>query len=127
MVQKRLIDPKSQDKPSSHLAIDLGKSQLGMLTPTSLQLNKREIMRYAGGMGALMKMAARKLEQFGYIILYSGLPNDQARLANLEKQLMLAKSVASIAEEEKKQAHRKMRPTCLTSVGLPALPAKLDN
>ena len=58
MVQKRLIDPKSQDKPSSHLAIDLDKSQLGMLTPIYLQLNKRKIMRYDGGMGALMNMAA---------------------------------------------------------------------
>ena len=80
MAQKQLIDPKSQYKPSSHLAIDIGKSQLGMLTPTSLQSNKREITRYAGGMGASMKMAAQKLDQFGYIKSYSGLANDQARL-----------------------------------------------
>ena len=105
MVQKRLIDPKSQDKPSSHLAIDLDKSQIGMLTPTSLQLNKREIMRYAGGMGASMNMSERKLYQFGYIKSHSGIANDQARLENLANQLMLAKLVESIAEEKKKQAH----------------------
>ena len=107
MVQKRLIDPKSKDKPSCYLAIDLDKSQLGILAPTSLQLNKREIMRYAGGTGASMKMAARKLDQFGYIKSYSGLANDPARLSKLANQLMLAKSVASIAEEEKRQARQK--------------------
>ena len=78
-----------------------------MLTPKYLQLKKREIMRYAGGMGASMKMPAQKLDQFGYIKLYSGLANDQAWLANLEKQLM--------------------RITWLTSVVFPDLLAKLDH
>ena len=89
-----------------------------MLTPISLQLNKREIMRYAGGMGESMKMAARKLYQFGYIKSYSGLANDQARLAKLSNQLMLAKSVASITEEDKKQDHCKKAATTIELVAL---------
>ena len=89
------------------LQIDLDKYQLGILNPTYIQLNKRRIMCYAGGIGASMKMAARKLDHFGYIKSYSGIANDQAWLVKLANQLMLSKSVVSIVEEEKKQAHRK--------------------
>ena len=128
MVQKQLIDPKSQDNPISNLAIDLDKYQLGMMTSTSLQLNKREIMQYASGMGASMKMAAQKLDQFGYIKSYSGLANDQARLAKLANQLMLVKLVASIVEEEKKQAHRKKTAATTELVSLtPEAKRKLAN
>jgi hypothetical protein len=109
MVSKRCIDPKGglKDAPSAHYDVSITIPQRDMLKATSLELTKREIMKYAGGHGATIKMAARKLDQLGYIKAHSGVANDSARLKKLRNQLQLANSLASIERSEAAIAKKK--------------------
>ena len=103
MISKRCIDPQGgvkDDAPSAHFDVTITSPQRDMLKATSLELNKQEIMKYAGGHGATIKMAARKLDQLGYIKAHSGVANDSARLKKLRNQLQLANSLASIERSE---------------------------
>jgi hypothetical protein len=73
MISKRCINPKGgvKDAPSAHFDVILSSPQCDMLKPTSLELNKRDIMKYAGGHVATIKMAAWKLDQLQYVKVHS--------------------------------------------------------
>jgi hypothetical protein len=53
MISKRCVDPKGgvKDAPSPHFDVSISSPQRDMLKPTSLELSKQEIMKYAGGHG----------------------------------------------------------------------------
>jgi hypothetical protein len=74
------LDPKGgvKDAPSPHFDVSISSPQRDMLKPTSLELNKQEVMKYAGGHGATIKMAAWKLDQLGYVKAHSGVAKDSA-------------------------------------------------
>jgi hypothetical protein len=80
MILKECIDPKGgvKDAPSAHFDVSISSHQRVILKPTYLELNKPEIMKYAGGHGRMIKMAARKLDQLGYVKAHSGVANDSA-------------------------------------------------
>jgi hypothetical protein len=61
----------------------------------------RELMRDAGGQGATMKIAKRKLSTFGTIQSHSGMANDERRLGQLRNKFELVASLAEINRLEK--------------------------
>jgi hypothetical protein len=81
MIAKPCLDPKGglKDAPSPHFDVSISNPQRDMLKPTSLELSKQEIMKYAGGHSATIKMAARKLDQLGYVKAHSGVANNSAQ------------------------------------------------
>jgi hypothetical protein len=78
-----------------------------MLKPTSLELTKRDIMRYAGGHSATIKMAAQKLDQLGYAKAHSCVANNSAWSGKLTNQLHLANSLAAIERSDALIAKKK--------------------
>jgi hypothetical protein len=80
-----------------------------MLKPTSSELNKREIMKYVGGHGATIKMAAWELDQLGYVKAHSGVANNSAQLEKLRSQLQLANSLAAIEWSDTPTANKKKK------------------
>ena len=109
MISKRCNDTKGGVKvaPSTNFDVSITSPRRDMLKPTSLGLTKREIMKYAGGHGATIKMAARKLDQLGYVKAYSCVANDSARLEKLTNQLQLANSLAVIERSDAAIAKKK--------------------
>jgi hypothetical protein len=69
-------------------------------------------MKDAGGEGASIRLAQRKLDNLGYIKAHSGLANDPKRLSRLQNQLDLAASLADISriqeviDQQKKKTER---------------------
>jgi hypothetical protein len=80
-----------------------------MLKPTSSELNKREIMKYVDGHGATIKMAARELDQLGYVKAHSGVANNSAQLEKLRSQLQLENSLAAIEWSDTPTANKKKK------------------
>ncbi len=111
MLSKKCIDPKGgvKDAPSANLDVSITSSQGYMLKPTSLELIKQDIMKYVGGNGATIKMAAWKLDQLQYVKAHSCVAN-ATKLAQLEKltnQLQLANSLAVIERSDTATAKKK--------------------
>jgi hypothetical protein len=96
-----------KDAPSPHFDVSISSPQRDMLKPTSLELSKRDIMEYAGGHGVAIKMAARKLDQLGYVKAHSGVANGSARLEKLTNQLQLANSLAAAKRSDTATAKKK--------------------
>jgi hypothetical protein len=73
-----------------------------------LDLSVHELMKDAGGEGATIHLAQRKLDNLGYIKAHSGLANNDRRLKRLKNEAEMAASMAEIAvvqaaEEKKKK------------------------
>jgi hypothetical protein len=96
-----------KDAPSASLDVSITSFQRDMLEPTSLKLTKREIMKYTGGHGATIKMAAQKLDQLGYVKAHSCVANNSARLEKLTNQLQLENSLVAIERYDATIAKKK--------------------
>ena len=90
----------------------MDKGQHILFNPSQMDLSVRELMRDAGGDGATIRMAQRKLDNLGYIKAHSGLANDDRRMKRLQNAAELAASMAEIAvvqataEKNKKTTER---------------------
>jgi hypothetical protein len=67
----------------------------------------RELMKDAGGDGATMKIAKRKLNMFGAIQSHSGLANNEKQLNKLKNRHILAASIAQINQLDWEEAAAK--------------------
>lgn len=61
----------------------------------------RELMKDAGGQGATLKIAKRKINSLATIQSYSGMANDETRLQVLKNKYELAESLAEIERMDK--------------------------
>ena len=82
--------------PSMYLAIDVDATQASLLNPCAMDLNQRAIIECAGGDGARLKLAKRRLDNLGFYSSDCGIQNDPGRLDRLKNQLELSASLAEI-------------------------------
>ena len=82
--------------PSMYLAIDVDATQASLLNPCMMDLNQRAIISCAGGDGARLKLAKRRLDNLGFYSSDCGIQNDPGRLDRLKNQLELSASLAEI-------------------------------
>jgi hypothetical protein len=77
LIHKRQISPtknKTMSPSTSYLGVEISDSNRAVLAVNDKTiLTKREIMRDATGMGAAMKLGARKLDSLGRIKAHSSL------------------------------------------------------
>jgi hypothetical protein len=103
-----LWDPKTKMEegvtvePSAHLDLSISSDQRKIiLQPTTRYHTMRELMKDAGGQGATMKIAQRKLNMFGAIQSHSCMANNEGALALLRNKTELVASLAEIHRLEK--------------------------
>jgi hypothetical protein len=66
MARKCLFDPRVRGHhPSSYLEIEFNSNHIGELGPSENDLTKQRITSFAGGHGATMNLAKRKLNSLG--------------------------------------------------------------
>eukprot|EP00978_Attheya_sp_CCMP212_P031727 scaffold120920_cov35-Attheya_sp.AAC.1 len=129
-----LRDPKSKTeddtavKPSAYLDLSISSDQLKIIMqPRARDITMRELMRDAGGNGATMKIAKRKLSTFGAIQSHSGMANDERRLAQLRNKFELVASLAEINRLEKDNLEAKANSALMEKrTKAPAALAKLS-
>jgi hypothetical protein len=106
-------DPKNSKKndgvrkPSAWLDVEVTEDQLAILKPQPLDRMLMEAMQDAGGQGATMKLAKRKLDMFGNVNSHSGMANDEKKLNLLRNKLQLAASIAEVSRMDKADAQSK--------------------
>ena len=92
--------------PSAFLDVAMGKGQARVaLNPTPQDYTMGAIMRSAGGTGATIDLAKRKLDAMGGIRGQSCLLNNEERLQQMRMQLDLAMSL-SVVKQAEAQAKR---------------------
>ena len=87
--------------------IEMTTTQQTIIAPSAKDLTIGEIMKSAGGAGATMKLAQRKLDQAGCINAHCTRANAPDRVGKLQDALRLAASIADVnrqAASEKEQA-----------------------
>ena len=95
-------------EPSAHLDLEMSKKQKEILNPSAQDLTMREIMKDAGGDGAKMKHAKRKLDVLGITVrAHSGIANNPERLKRLKAVHKLAESMAEISRLKNKDRDTK--------------------
>jgi hypothetical protein len=83
--------------PNSYLDIAIKPSNIEVLKyMTAPDLSKRAIMKDCAGNGATLNLAARKLNQTGYVQRHCGLVNTEVKVRNLKNALQLSQSMATI-------------------------------
>jgi hypothetical protein len=85
--------------------------QKRILEPSSKQLSRRDIMKFAGGHGATIKIARRKLDQFAAVKSQCFLANDDRRLQSMANRLQLAASISFISRGQDAITKKKKRDT----------------
>lgn len=83
---------------SNYLDVEVSVDQEKILNPSAQELTMRDLMKDAGGDGATMKMAKRRLDSLGVSIkAHSCIANDPKRIKRLESAAQLAASLAEVA------------------------------
>lgn len=93
--------------PSAHLDAAITDEQCQLFVLAWRDLTMHELMKDAGGLGATMKIAKRKLNLYGAIQSHSGLANDEKQLQKLKNKTMLAALIAEIDQRDKNEANAK--------------------
>jgi hypothetical protein len=114
MIKKRLRSSVDPVPPSEFLdcSINYSLGQTMIFNPSEMDVTARVLMQAAGGSGATMKLATRRLDNVGYIKAHSGLANDPLRLERMNNCNTLAASMAEITritaacEDKKKKGER---------------------
>jgi hypothetical protein len=101
MFKKRTTPASEIFEPTGRLGLEISDTQKEILAPTTPQdLSCRQIMKDAGGQGATLKLAKRKLDALGDIKAHCGLASCPERIQKLERATMLAASLSHIARLE---------------------------
>lgn len=113
-------------KPSTWLDVEMTDDQVEVMRPKSIDRMLTEAMKDAGGQGATMKLAKRKLDMFGNVNSHCGMANDEKKLNLLRNKLQLAASIAEVYRMDKADAQAKQHAERETKKTLaPAASAKL--
>jgi hypothetical protein len=87
-------------EPTAYLDVAMLPGNLEILQfKTAPDLTNRSIMGDCAGNGATMNLAARKLNQTGYIQCHCGLVNTEEKVRRLQNQLQLSDSITIINKE----------------------------
>ena len=114
-------------EPSSYLCCEMTDTQRKLLAPSVEDLTMREIMKDAGGEGATLKLAKRKLDRAGYINAHCNRANALERIKRLKQGAQLASSIAAISEADRaeKSANKAKNDAALLALA-PAALEKLE-
>ena len=94
-------------EPSEHLDLAISDEQDKLLNLTDRDMAEREILKDAGGAGAQMKLAQRKLDLAGDFKSFACVANNDERIANLKNAAMMASSIAEIDRINKLDKQKK--------------------
>ena len=94
-------------EPSEHLDLAMSDVQDKLLNLTDRDMAEREILKDAGGAGAQMKLAQRKLDLAGDFKSFACVANNDERIANLKNAAMMASSIAEIDRINKLDKQKK--------------------
>jgi hypothetical protein len=113
-------------KPSTWLDVEMTDDQVEVMRPKLIDRMLMEAMKNAGGQGATMKLAKRKLDMFRNVNSHCGMANDEKKLNLLRNKLRLAASIAEVYRMDKADAQAKKHAERETKKTLaPAASAKL--
>ena len=97
MIQMRHRTSLTQQvEPSGFLDCEIKDDQREVLDPSSHDLTHGQIMKQAGGKGARLKVAKRKLDNLGYVKSFCGVMNSDERMNRMKNNFELAASLAEI-------------------------------
>jgi hypothetical protein len=89
-------------EPLAHLNLTISDSQHDVILKASnMDLTMRELMKDAGGQGATLKIAKRKLNSLATMQLHSCMANDETQLQVLKNKYELAASLTEIDWKDK--------------------------
>ena len=110
-------------EPSAYLDVVMTADQQMLMNPKPHDLTVRAILRDAGGVGASLKLAKRKLDATGFVKAHCGRINGPVRMKRVSDALHLADSIAEISRanasdrnEAKKTHEASLWPLALTAV-----------
>jgi hypothetical protein len=105
-------------QPSAALNVEMTADQTKIFAPTPQDLASRELMKDAGGEGATLRLAKRKLDAIGDIKAHCCVANAPERIERIKRGMELAASLAAISRadnEEKKKKKTQRLSLCTTS------------
>lgn len=94
-------------EPTEALGLMIGDRQMECINPSEDDLRKGRLIADAGGQGATMKIAKRKLDSLAYVRGRCGNMLHPDRMKRVRNQLKLAESMASIHRMEAEEAATK--------------------
>jgi hypothetical protein len=116
--------------PNSYMDIAIKPSNIEVLKyMTAPYLSRRAIMKYCAGNGATLNLAARKLNQTGYMQRHCGLVNTEVKVRKLKNALQLSQSMATItngqcSERAQQRVENQLEYRTLAPVALEKLKGK---
>jgi hypothetical protein len=116
--------------PNSYLDIEIKPSNIKVLNyMTAPDLSKRAIMKDCAGNGATINLAARKMNQTGYVQRHCGLVNMEVKVRKLKNALQLSQSMATItngqcSERDQQRVEKQLEYRTLAPVALEKLKGK---
>jgi hypothetical protein len=96
LFMKRTTPTDAIFEPEGRLGLEISVAQKKIIAPTAQDLTCRELMKDAGGDGATLKLAKRKLDSLGDIKAHCGLANNTERIRKLQRAATLASSIPHI-------------------------------
>ena len=87
--------------PSEYLDLEISDDQKKLMNPTQRDFTIREIMKDAGGLGAVKRMAKRKMDAYGFVQSECYEVTDDRRVKSQRAALQLAASMAEVSNAEK--------------------------
>jgi hypothetical protein len=100
LFKKRTTPTDAIFEPEGRLGLEISDAQKKIIAPTEQDLTCRELMKDAGGDGATLKLAKRKLDSLGDIKAHCGLANNPERMHKLQRAATLASSISHIKRSE---------------------------
>jgi hypothetical protein len=95
--------------PNVYLDLATKPFNLGILKHmTAPDLSKRAIMQGCARNGATLNLAARKLNQTGYVQRHCGIINTEDKVRKLRNALQLSQSMATILNDRTEAAQKKI-------------------
>lgn len=95
--RRRTKDKDDKLRPSPYLDVEMTKTQAQILDPKPADLTARALLIDAGGNGATLNLAKRKLDATGNFRSITWLANAPERMARLQAKALLASSMSEIA------------------------------
>jgi hypothetical protein len=109
-------------EPSAALDVEMTEDQKKIVAPSAEDWTCRELLKDAGGHGATMKLAKRKLDSIGDVKAHCCIANAPERIEKLQRALNLAASISAISRAGKEAKKTKTNAeTVLLSVQTPGL------
>jgi hypothetical protein len=98
LFEKRRCKGAEKLRPSPGLDIAMSADQELLFNPSAEDLTIREILRDAGGDGAVKKMAQRKLDSVAFVNAFSCYANSELRIKRFKQAARLTASLAEISK-----------------------------